>query len=95
MRATGRTFRAILKAALALSGGEDTVVVCINYTEAARFIKEVSKILHLQGITSHPLASVDKYSIRFMDTHLTAVTVHDRNSPAFKGRRYTNIIEDY
>jgi len=94
MRATGRTFRVILKAALALSEGQDTVIVCLNYKEAARTIREVLEICNLYGLVSHPLFSYAKYGITFMDTKLRTIAPHDRNSPTFKGSNY-NIIEDY
>ena len=95
MRATGRTFRTVLNAALALSEGQNMVVVCINYSEAQRFIQSVLRIFDTQGIVEHPLLTHTKYHIKFMDTHLTTISVHDRNSPAFKGRGNIVILEDY
>ena len=94
MRATGKTFRAVLNATLALSEGHNMIVVSLNYTEASRFIREVLDILDTHGIVNHPLLSYTKYSIRFMDTELRTISVHDRNSPAFKGLR-AKMIEDY
>ena len=94
MRATGKTFRNILKATLALSEGEDTAIVCLNYTEASRTIQSILRILETQGLIEHPHLHYTKYSITFMGTRLITVSLHDRNSPVFRGSNYT-IIEDY
>jgi len=94
MRQTGRTFRTVLSAALALSNGTDTIIVCPTGVMAEATIRKVKEVLNTFGIMDHGLLTHTKRTITFMDTKLKAVSLHDMNSPAFKGIRGVEVIQD-
>jgi len=94
MRQTGRTFRTVLGAALALSNGRDTIIICRNEMMARYTMDRVRDILHTFGIMDHDLLTHTRRTITFMDTTIKAVTLFETNSPTFKSLRGIEVIHD-
>ena len=94
MRQTGRTFRTVLAAALALSNGRDTMIVCRDDMMARYTMDKVRDVLHTFGIMDHDLLTHTRRTVTFMDTTIKAVTIYETNSPAFKRNRDIEVIHD-
>ena len=94
MQATGRTFRAILRALLAASEGKKVLVLCPRQPAAYRFITDCWDTLGVCGICGDEIARTSRVEIRIYGGSITAVSVIGLHPQELRGRPDITIIDD-